>query len=226
MEKVQIFDADCISKEKIKIFDHDKNEIGMATRDEVHRLGHWHETFHCWFTSVEDGKEYIYFQLRSLTKKDYPNLLDITAAGHILAEETVEDGIREIKEELGIHVVMDDLVPLGVFECSIKIDDYINNEFSHVFLYHRNHDIADFKLQPEEVRGIMKSKFASFYDLWMGLKEEIHIEGYIINENGEKVMVNQTVGKEAFTPNINSYYEKLVKRCRSFFNNGGIEHGK
>ncbi|CAM5275178.1 NUDIX hydrolase OS=Lysinibacillus sphaericus OX=1421 GN=LS41612_02185 PE=4 SV=1 [Lysinibacillus sphaericus] len=55
------------------------------------------------FTAGLSTRTYIYFQIRSGQKKDYPGLLDITAAGHLLAVETVEAGIREVKEELGVN---------------------------------------------------------------------------------------------------------------------------
>src|SRR4051794_30055162 len=85
--------------EKLRIFDENHNQIGIATRDEVHKLGHWHETFHCWIVGKESGINTIYFQIRSAVKKDYPSLLDITAAGHLSSDETVKDGIREVQEE-------------------------------------------------------------------------------------------------------------------------------
>jgi len=84
-----------MENEQLKIFDEYRNQIGIATREDVHRLGYWHEAFHCWFISKEKGTDYLYLQLRSNTKKDYPNLLDITAAGHLLANETVQDGVRD-----------------------------------------------------------------------------------------------------------------------------------
>lgn len=93
-----------MESERIRVFDADRNPIGIASREEVHRIGYWHEVFHCWIISDEAGVSYIYLQLRSEKKKDYPGLFDITAAGHLLANETIRDGVREIKEEIGISL--------------------------------------------------------------------------------------------------------------------------
>ncbi|WP_233522994.1 NUDIX domain-containing protein [Peribacillus saganii] len=67
----------------------------------------------------------MYFQLRSEEKKDFPSLFDISAAGHILANETVEDGIREVKEELGIDISMNDLEYVGVIKDSNTTDRFM-----------------------------------------------------------------------------------------------------
>ena len=152
--------------EMLKVFDVHQREIGVASRDEVHRLGYWHETFHCWI--VSPGAEYIYLQLRSKTKKDYPNLLDITAAGHLLADETVKDGVREIKEELGVDVSFEKLIPIGVIGYSMIQENLIDKEFANVFLYESALNWDDFVLQEEEVSGIVRVKFNDFCEFGWG----------------------------------------------------------
>ncbi len=197
-------------KEKLKILDDNKNEIGIADRDEVHKKGYWHETFHCWIVGKHDKIDYIYFQKRSDQKKDFPNLLDITAAGHLMSDETVDDGVREVREELGIDVQFSDLTSLGVIEDSIVTDSFIDREFANVFLYHKD-DSDDFTLQVEEVAGIFKSEFADFYDMCLGKKRNIKAEGFEINKIGEKVAVTSNISLKHFVPHKNAYLEKVVR---------------
>jgi isopentenyldiphosphate isomerase len=185
--------------------------VGVATREEVHKRGHWHETFHCWVVSREDEKNYIYLQIRSGSKKDYPNLLDITAAGHLLAHETKEDGIREVQEELGIDVSFDELIPLGVMEYCVIREGFIDKELANVFLYKSKQTFDQFKLQKEEVSGIVRAEFETFYELWLGKKQEIKVEGFEINEAGQRNAINKTVSKDRFVPHENSYYEAVLK---------------
>lgn len=93
-----------MENELLKVFDSEGTLKGTASRAEVHKRGLWHETFHCWFLSKEDGRIFIHFQLRGPDKKNFANMLDITAAGHLSSDESVKDGVREIKEELGISL--------------------------------------------------------------------------------------------------------------------------
>ncbi|MBM7661045.1 isopentenyldiphosphate isomerase [Bacillus mesophilus] len=202
------------NQEKLKIFDDNKNQIGVASRGDVHKHGYWHEAFHCWFIGKERGKDYIYLQLRSKGKQDYPNLLDITSAGHLLSDETVRDGVREIKEEIGIDVAFEELVMLGVLDYCVTKENFIDKEMAHVFLYRSNLSFNDFTLQAEEVSGIVRANFDDFADLWFGVKEEIEIGGFEINHDGKKVELEETVSKDRFVPHQISFYQEVVQRIR------------
>lgn len=207
-----------MENEQLKIFDEDGNQIGVATREDVHRIGYWHEAFHCWFVSEEKGIDYIYLQLRSDAKKDYPNLLDITAAGHLLANETVQDGVREIKEEIGIDVPFHELVPLGVIDYCVIKENFIDKELANVFLYKIDKNFDDFTLQEEEVSGIVKVEFNHFIELWLGERETIKIKGFEINKNGNKILIDENVGRGKFVPHQILYYKTVIQKIKEEIN--------
>ncbi|MFB6800307.1 NUDIX domain-containing protein [Peribacillus butanolivorans] len=203
-----------MENEMLKVFDADRKQIGVATREEVHRIGYWHEVFHCWFVSREAGVEYIYLQHRCAIKKDYPNLLDITAAGHLLAHETIYDGVREIKEEIGIDVSFAELVPLGIIEYHVTKENFIDKEIANVFLYESTQCFNDFTLQKEEVSGMVKVELDDFEDLWAGTKEEVNIQGFEINQDDHRMMIDQYVGRDKFVPHEVSYYKSIIRLIR------------
>ncbi|SES42538.1 Isopentenyldiphosphate isomerase [Psychrobacillus sp. OK032] len=195
----------------MRIFDRKRNAIGTAPRHEVHKLGHWHETFHCWFIGKEEGVDYIYLQIRSEFKKEYPGLLDITAAGHLLATETVHDGVREVKEELGIDVSFEKLDSLGIIDYSVTIGELIDKELANVYVYNCTLSFDDFAIQTEEVSGVVRAKFKQFSELWLGELEEIQVVGFEINKTGERVSFNKIVTKNNFVLHEPSYYEAIIR---------------
>lgn len=203
-----------MEKEQLKIFDEYRNQIGVATREDVHRLGYWHEAFHCWFISKEKETDYLYLQLRSNTKKDYPNLLDITAAGHLLANETVQDGVREIKEEVGIDISFQELIPLGIIDYCVIREDFIDKEIANVFLYKSKKSYEDFTLQEEEVAGIVKAEFNHFAELWFGERETIKIRGFEIKKDGNKILIDENVGRNKFVPHQIKFYKTVIEKIK------------
>ena len=203
-----------MENEQLKIFDEYRNQIGIATREDVHRLGYWHEAFHCWFISKEKGTDYLYLQLRSNTKKDYPNLLDITAAGHLLANETVQDGVREIKEEVGIDISFQELIPLGIIDYCVIKEDFIDKEIANVFLYRSQKSFGDFTLQEEEVAGIVKAEFNHFVELWFAERETIKIRGFEIEKDGNIILMDENVGRDKFVPHQLKFYKTVIQKIK------------
>ncbi|WP_338131097.1 NUDIX hydrolase [Cohnella rhizosphaerae] len=128
------------SEELFDIYDEQDLPIGTATRSEAHTRGLWHHTFHCWLARRgEDGRARILFQRRNKDKDTNPDRFDITAAGHLSAGETVRDAVRELEEELGLRVSLEDLTPLGTFreedEGFAQGVKYIDREVSEVYGY-------------------------------------------------------------------------------------------
>ncbi|WP_280771611.1 NUDIX hydrolase [Salipaludibacillus daqingensis] len=199
-------------QEKLKIFDENRIQIGVASRSDVHKVGYWHEVFHCWFISKDQENDYIYLQLRSKNKKDYPNLLDITAAGHLLADETIKDGVREIKEEIGIDVTFEDLVKLGEIDYCVVKENFIDKELANVFLFRSENTFDDFVLQEEEVSGIVKAKFTDFAKLWLSETDEIEVNGFEINNDGNKLIIKENVTRDKFVPHQMSFYKEVIQK--------------
>ncbi|MBC1936984.1 NUDIX domain-containing protein [Listeria grandensis] len=185
--------------EKLKIFNLEHQQIGTASRDDVHHKGLWHETFHCWFVSEDLTR--IFIQYRSEKKRDF--------AGHLTEDETVLDGIREVKEELGVEVAANELISLGVIDTSYVSPGFVDREFCHVFLYKFAGNLADFRLQEEEVGGMVTADLQAFRTFFKGESDGLRVEGFKLCDAGIEI-VNEVLGMRQFTLEENNYYGKLV----------------
>jgi isopentenyldiphosphate isomerase len=116
--------------ELLDVFDDRGWHVGVKRRDAVHRDGDWHLAFHLW-VARPDG---VLLQRRAATKSSWPSFLDASAAGHLLAGEAIQDGLREAEEELGTVYVFDDLESLGVHRVADpERSGIVNRELQHVF---------------------------------------------------------------------------------------------
>jgi isopentenyldiphosphate isomerase len=142
--------------ELLDIYDENQVYIGVKERADVHRDGDWHKVFHCWVVyRGADGVDYVVMQKRGPDKDTFPNVLDITAAGHYQAGEDIRDGIREVQEELGIDVDFNDLVPLGQHIGVAHYENLLDRQVCDVFLLVHAQDITDYHYQKEELDGLV-----------------------------------------------------------------------
>lgn len=183
--------------EFITIVDHRRKKIGLKSRADVHRDGDWHETFHCWMTD----RDRLLLQLRSDTKADFPALFDITAAGHLSAGETVRDGVREIQEELGLELTLDQLTPLGVFEDIIETDTFLDREFAHTYVY--AYDGEAFMLDETEVADVVSVDMLALHALIDETRAEVETTSVISGET-------RSVTKQHLVPHPMSYWKQVL----------------
>jgi isopentenyldiphosphate isomerase len=85
--------------ELVDVFDDDGRPAGRVERGLAHRDGLWHRSLHCWLVT---GNGALLVQRRSADKAHWPGLLDVSAAGHVLAGEPWTAAPREVREELGL----------------------------------------------------------------------------------------------------------------------------
>lgn len=188
--------------------------LGVASREDIHRRGLWHETFHCWVVTRELGRNMIHLQLRSAEKADFPKLFDITAAGHIAANESVADGVREIEEELGLSVALERLMPLGVVHDEISLPGFTDRERAYVYLYKEAPiTLADYRLQQAEVAGVALADFRSFFELCTQQVEQIDVRGFRETAAGREE-IRQTIGLSDMVPHEARYWREVAIRIR------------
>ena len=144
-----------MAEEKFDILNIQGEKTGeVRTKDDAHAYGLIHRTAHVWFVN---SKGQLLLQKRQKGKIAYPNLWDISAAGHISAgQSSLEAAIRETEEELGVLLPPTEFKFLFTVEEHIVINEgtHINNEFQDVYLVHCDFLISDFKIQADELQEI------------------------------------------------------------------------
>ena len=140
--------------EYFDVLDENGNKTGKTkARELVHRDGDWHRSVHVWIVNSENR---VLLQKRSPIKDSHPNMWDISSAGHLGAgDDSVAAAIREIREELGLTVKPTDLLFLATVKTEGRYNaDFINREFSDVYIALISPPASAFALQKEEVSEI------------------------------------------------------------------------
>ncbi len=162
--------------EMLDIYNEQQEHIGTEKRDIVHRDGLWHKTVHCW---LYDKNGNVFFQIRKDRKTLYT-----TASGHLKAGENISEGFnREIKEEIGIDIDASDaeLVDVVKFVMDrVKEDNSIFKDrvFANVYIDLYEGNYQDFKMDPEEIDGLVLVNAKDTLKLFE--KESGSIDGKII----------------------------------------------
>ena len=179
--------------EQIDYFSEEYQFLGQVSIDEIHRKGLWHQTVAFWLYNKE--KKIVYLQLRGPKNRVGPNTFDASSGGHLSAGETKEDGIRELKEELGVDVNINNCFYLKMYKNIVHLPHYINNEFCHIYFVKTDKLLADFVLEEGEVLNLF----------------EFPIEKTDSFLSGEEVEINSVTQKRKITLKDMSAFEERIK---------------
>lgn len=177
--------------EYLDIVDENNQLTGKTEeRNIIHEKGIWHREVAVW---IMNEKGEILLQKRAATKKQEPNKWAL-CAGHIDAGESVESAIiREIEEELGIKVSIDELEFLKIYKKQSDLPNNIKNyNFSYNYFLKTNWKIEDYKIRLEELSEIKYIPFAE-------------LENIVKNKNE-----NVTFAKQEYMPDMISILKRRI----------------
>lgn len=108
--------------------------VALERDDFDEHAGYMHGTVHIWVWRKFEERVQVLLQKRSLAKKTFPGMLDISAAGHIDKDEkNIDAAVREASEEIDLQIARDSLL----FVARIRKTN-VKNGISTVYLYEVN----------------------------------------------------------------------------------------
>ena len=135
--------------ELIQIVDENGNFTGqIIDKEEAHDKNLLHNEVAAF---IINDKEQVLLQKRSANKRFNPNKWAL-CAGHVDAHESLENAIlREIKDEVGLDISIDDLHQLGEREFTIRDS---NSHITYFYYIRSNLNEKDFIIQKEELSEV------------------------------------------------------------------------
>lgn len=209
--------------EIIDIYNDNAVKIGSADRVDVHKNGLWHKTLHVWLIYKNGEKNIVLMQLRGRNVGTAPHKLDATVAGHYQKGETLVEGLREIKEELGINVSITDLIPLGL-RMTTSFDEkkcQTNREFQDLYFIKINKKLDEIFFLPEEVDGLVAIEAKEGIKLFAGELNEITGDAiYTINVEGKDKRIREEINirKDDIIHVKDNYYYKIFIMAELYLN--------
>ena len=135
--------------ELIEIVDKNGNFTGqIMDKEEAHDKNLLHNEIAIF---IINDKKQVLLQKRSASKRFDPNKWAL-CAGHVDAGESLESAaLRELKEEVGIDIIINDLKPFAEREFTIRDS---NSHITYYYYTKSNLDEKDFIIQKEELSEV------------------------------------------------------------------------
>lgn len=138
----------------------------VCLKSEAHKQGYWHPCINIWLYNLQGE---VLIQKRVADKDTFPNLWDVSVAGHIGAGEIpIEAAQRELSEELGVEIPIEKFEEIGSYLSEhTHLNDVIDREFHYVYIAELVVPIDTLILQAEEVADIELVPFTVLTNTWL-----------------------------------------------------------
>ena len=107
---------------------------------------------------IFNAKNQMLIQQRQIFKKDWSNMWDLTVGGSaIVGENSRQAAMREVAEELGIKIDLENKSPV--------ITKYFSGGFDDIYILEKEIDISKLRLQYEEVQAVKWASIDEILDM-------------------------------------------------------------
>ena len=194
----------------LKIYDQDLNNIGRATREEVHTQGLLHQVAHVWMFQPTEDDTYIMIQKRSLDRELYPGKYDLIQTTHFDPDESYEEAIVDSLEYYrGLKKSKEDIIHVGSTHQKIDVGDYHDNALVQVFAIFTAKALF---IMPD-TEEIVKVRFEDFRQLIHGKQNTIKLysldDVYLKESSTDEWWLRKDEFVDVVEPYIDSRIEEI-----------------
>jgi hypothetical protein len=169
--------------------------------------GNWLGTFNIWLYSNGPEPSMIY-QMRSPHAVWEPNKLDVAAGGHYAAGERGFDGIRELREELGIDIAEEHVQYFGrKLYAGVDVKGRERKSVISIYLAEYAGRLEDMKLQEYEVSAVIRVPLKPLMQVFHGQLKSHEATG--IDAQGKPM--KYTVTADSFPYNFDDYQRRMAE---------------
>ena len=175
--------------ELIEILNEDGSFSGKSIlKSEAHKKGVYHASAHIWICNTNNQ---VLIQKRVASKDSFPDLWDISVAGHISYGETpLKSALREIEEEIGLELQAEILQAIGTYKKEVvHSKHFIDRELHHIFVCKIPFHLEDLSAQASEVSALKLIPLDMFLEI---------------------------TGSKEFVPHGSDYFQLIYKALQKF----------
>ncbi len=212
-------------EEPFELLDPDGQPTGtVKPRHAVHRDGDWHGAFHVWIAWRDrGGSPSVLLQRRSRWKDTMAGMVDVSVGGHYRAGEQPGSRfgahrperaavLRELREELGLAVGAEALVPLGRRWMERAGPGWIDREVQDIFALPLPAAPDGLAPDPAEVEALLVVGLADLHELVAGERRAAPAwESPVRAEGGLDAPREATLTVEQLVPVDDGYWARMTE---------------